>query len=75
MQKNFKKNPNLREAFIELYNKLTANPFEPDLRTHLLTGKLKGKYACSLTRDLRIVFRLHDDIIHLLDIGRHDEVY
>jgi addiction module RelE/StbE family toxin len=74
-KKLLKRNPNLREAYIGLYNKIAADPFDPALHTHPLTGKLKGKYACSLTHDLRIVFRLHDDIIHLLDIGSHDEVY
>ncbi|MBI1810421.1 MAG: type II toxin-antitoxin system mRNA interferase toxin, RelE/StbE family [Nitrospirae bacterium] len=51
------------------------NPFDPTLHTHALTGELKGKYACSLTHELRVVFKLHDDIVHLLDIGTHDEVY
>ncbi len=45
------------------------------ISTHPLTGELKGKYACSLTHDLRVVFKLYDDIVHLLDIGSHDEVY
>ncbi len=45
------------------------------LHTHSLTGEMKGKYACSLTYELRIVFKLYDDIIHFLDIGSHDEVY
>ncbi len=46
-----------------------------ELHTHPLTGNLKGKYACSLTHDLRIVFKLASDTIHLIDIGSHDEVY
>lgn len=40
-----------------------------------LTGDMKGRYACSLIHELRVIFRLYDDIIHLLDIGSHDEVY
>jgi mRNA interferase YafQ len=60
---------------MNLYAKLSSNPFDPSLRTHALTGELKGKYACSLTYDLRVVFTLYNDIVHLLDIGSHDEVY
>lgn len=73
--KLLKKTPRLRKAYVELYDKLSHNPFEPTLHTHALEGKLKGKYACSLTHELRVIFRLYDDIVHLLDIGSHDEVY
>jgi mRNA-degrading endonuclease YafQ of YafQ-DinJ toxin-antitoxin module len=41
------KNPQLREQYSETLNKITDNPFDPSLRTHALTGDLKGKYACS----------------------------
>ncbi|MBI4688998.1 MAG: type II toxin-antitoxin system mRNA interferase toxin, RelE/StbE family [Nitrospirae bacterium] len=69
------KNPQLRKPYTEVLEKLVANPFNPLLHMHPLTGKLKGKYACTLTYDLRIVFKLSDDIVHLLDIGSHDDVY
>ncbi len=74
-KKLLKKNPLLTADFEDLLNKRANNPFDPVLHTHPLTGDLKGKYACSLTYDLRIVFRLYDDIVHLLDIGANDEVY
>lgn len=73
--KLLKRNPSLTPAFENLLSKLADNPFDPALQTHPLTGNLKGKYACSLTHSLRVVFRLYDDIVHLLDIGNHDEVY
>ena len=70
-----KTHPNLRTSYTDTLNNLSKDPFNPLLHTHPLTGKLKGKYACSLTYELRIVFRLYDDIVHLLDIGPHDDVY
>jgi addiction module RelE/StbE family toxin len=70
-----RKNPLLRKPYAETLNRLSDDPFDPILHTHPLAGNLKGKYACSLTYELRIVFTLHDDIVHLLDIGPHDEVY
>ena len=73
--KLLKGNPNLRISYKALYDKLSVNPFDPQLETHPLSGDLKGKYSCSLTHKIRVVFTLHDDIIHLLDIGSHDEVY
>jgi len=55
--------------------KLAEDPFDSTLHTHSLSGELHGRYACFLTHSLRVVFKLNDDIVHLLDIGPHDEVY
>ena len=73
--KLLKKNPPLKKAYEEVLLKLSINPFDPTLHTHSLSGELKGKYACSLTYDLRMTFIVSDDTVHLLDIGTHDEVY
>ena len=58
---------------------LAADARDPALRTHGLRGGLVGCWACSVTRDLRIVFRFEveggDEVIVLLDVGTHDEVY
>ena len=75
IQKIAKKYPQLKRPYTELLDKLVQDPFDPSLHTHPLTGNLKGKYACSLTYDLRVLFKVSDDTIHLLDIGSHDEVY
>jgi addiction module RelE/StbE family toxin len=75
VKKIVKKNPQLKRSYTELLIKLANDPFDTTLHTHALTGELKGKYACSLTYDLRVIFKLYDNIIHLLDIGSHDEVY
>lgn len=74
-KKLLKKNPLLKKAYEEALLKLSINPFDPTLYTHPLSGELKGKYSCSLTYNLRMTFMLSDDIVHLLDIGTHDEVY
>lgn len=73
--KLLKKKPSLEKTFKELLTNLTTNPFTPSLKTHPLKGKLKGKYACSLTYELRIIFSLTDEYVTLIDIGSHDEVY
>lgn len=74
-KKLIKKNPPLEKTFREILSKLSEDVFDSTLHTHALSGELKGKFACSLTYDLRIVFKLSDDTVHLLDIGSHDEVY
>jgi len=59
------------EQFIE-------NPFNNTLRTHKLSGKLKGAWSFSVSYDLRIVFYFTKDKPKkavFVDIGSHDEVY
>lgn len=54
----------------------TENPFHPSLKTHSLTGNLKGYRAFSITYEYRLIFRfLSEDKALLIDIGTHDEVY
>lgn len=60
---------------------LVEDPFDPRLKTHKFRGKLDGLLACWVEYDCRIVFALAkdpeggDDLIVLVDIGTHDEVY
>ncbi len=69
------RNLSLKNIYKEILSVLSENPFALSLETHKLKGNLEGKYACSLTDDLRIIFKLNSDTIHLIDIGTHDEVY
>lgn len=73
--KLIKGSPDLDPKLEKVLQLLKENPFAPSLKTHALSGDLKGKYACSLTHDLRVIFKLSGDTVHLLDIGTHDEVY
>ncbi|MDB5003078.1 MAG: plasmid stabilization protein [Mucilaginibacter sp.] len=52
------------------------------LRTHKLSGKLAAYLACSCVYDCRIIFIIEKDtsnsggeVILLLDIGTHNDVY
>ncbi len=73
--KLIKNNPDLQEKILKATKLLRQNPFDQSLKTHALSGQLKGKYACFLTNDMRIIFKIDDNVIHILDIGTHDEVY
>lgn len=54
----------------------TQDPFEPSLKTHKLSGKLKDYWSFSVEYDLRVVFYFEDDETAVfVDIGTHDEVY
>ncbi|MCX5810459.1 MAG: type II toxin-antitoxin system mRNA interferase toxin, RelE/StbE family [Proteobacteria bacterium] len=76
LSKKLVKNSSIIDAKLtKVLKQLQNNPFDPSLETHKLKGDLQEKYACSLTPDLRIIFKLTSDTIHLIDIGAHDEVY
>lgn len=84
-RRGFKKatrhDPGLQEKIFSVLEKLSKAPFDPVLKTHKLHGKLTGLWACQVEYDCRIVFTFeHEpdsgtDLVVLVDIGKHDEVY
>lgn len=69
-----KKYPQRQQRIIEQKLKLfIENPFEPSLKTHKLTGKLKDYWAFTVSYKQRILFEFVDDeSVGLIDIGSHD---
>ena len=71
----------LQEKIFRVLEQLARDPFYPALRTHKLSGQLEGLWACWVEYDCRIVFAFTqhpetgEDVIALIDIGTHDEVY
>jgi mRNA-degrading endonuclease YafQ of YafQ-DinJ toxin-antitoxin module len=65
------------ERFWERLQWFTNDPFDPRLRTHKLSGKLKDAWAFTVERDVRVVFNFEEGgkKAVLFDIGSHDEVY
>ncbi len=81
-QKFTGKNQALKESINKALLKLQADAYDPSLKTHKLSGKLAIYMACSCGYDCRIIFAIEKDlsdpnneIILLLDIGTHDDVY
>jgi len=75
------KNPQLQEKILSVLELLGNDPFTPSLKSHKLTGQLNGLWSCTVAYDYRIIFSFKkddvtgDDLIVLIDIGSHDEVY
>ena len=69
--------PELRAKLAAVLHDLESDPFQPQLKYHFLSGKLKGFQAVSVTYSYRIILTLEiaDKEIILLDIGSHDDVY
>lgn len=76
-RKFLRKHPDLRPALRDTLERLSQDPFEPQLKLHSLGGKLAGVQAVSLTHSYRLtlILRITEEEIVLLDVGTHDEVY
>jgi mRNA interferase YafQ len=76
-----RKNPGLKKPIEIALRRMEEDLNNPILKTHHLSGKLTGFFACSCGYDCRIVFtkaqkaRTSDELIVLVNIGSHDEVY
>lgn len=73
--KFIRKSPYLKSAIAETLSNLQEDSFSSKLKTHKLSGNLMGVYACSCGYDCRIIFSIETDVILLIDIGTHDDVY
>jgi len=71
----------LQKRIEETIRRMENDVFTPVLGTHKLSGVLTGLRACTCGYDCRIIFALEqeadsdEEIIVLLNIGSHDEVY
>lgn len=68
------------EAGIEaVLERLSADAADPALKSHKLRGQLAGCSACSAGYDWRIVYKIVErdgvEVILLLALGTHDDVY
>jgi mRNA-degrading endonuclease YafQ of YafQ-DinJ toxin-antitoxin module len=76
LKKWIEKHPESREVIRLRLEQFIANPFDPLLKNHKLSGQLKGLRAISAAYDCRIVFAMVEESTALLvSIGAHDEVY
>ena len=65
-------------AFRQALEIFKTDPFDVKLKTHKLSGKLKGLWSFSVAYDTRVVFYFSDDKppkAIFVNIGKHDEVY
>jgi mRNA interferase YafQ len=76
-----RRNRSLQQKIENSLTQLADDAFAANLGTHKLTGKLAGTLACSCGYDCRILFKFdlddetQEEVILLLDVGTHDEVY
>lgn len=75
-RKRIKGNVDLEARFWQKLEQFTGDPFDPSLKTHKLSGKLKELWSFSVDYDARVLFYFTEDgNAVFVDIGSHDEVY
>lgn len=74
--KEYKKLPlKVKKAAEKKERIFRKDPFDPSLKTHKLTGKLKEYYSFSIDYQYRIIFEFYKkDIIWFHSVGIH-EIY
>lgn len=81
LSKYIKRHPYLKDNIYNVIELMSEDVYSPSLSTHKLSGELYGLRASSCGFDCRIIFSIEKDIntnrevIILLDIGTHDEIY
>ena len=75
-KKLIKQNDLLKEKFWAKIELFQEDVFNPVLRTHKLSGKLRGLWAFSIDYYYRVVFKfISDDEVLLIDFGTHQDIY
>ena len=80
-RKFVRRDARLQKQIEDTLQRMEHDVFDPALGTHKLSGALLGLRACTCGYDCRIVFAVERDpvsgeeVVVLLDVGSHDEVY
>ncbi len=75
-KKRVKGRKELEAKFWEKVELFIHDPFNKNLRTHKLSGRLKDLWSFHVEYDVRVVFYFADEArVVFVDIGKHDEVY
>jgi addiction module RelE/StbE family toxin len=73
-----RQHPELKAQFEKKIIQFEQDPFHPALKTHSLSGVLKGLWSFRVSYEQRLVFDFADESrtrVILIDIGSHEEVY
>ena len=67
--------PDMTTVIEERLDILRTDPWDARLKTHRLSGTLRNCHACAISYEYRLIFSIAKNMIELLAIGTHDEVY
>ena len=69
--------PKMQRQFGQRLKLFLANPRQPQLNIHSLSGKHSGCWSMNISGDIRVIFEYRDNraTILFLVIGTHSQVY
>lgn len=71
-----KLSPKIREQFKERQRLWLNDPYNPQLRLHMLTGEYAGLYSINITGDIRALYQKVDNTYVIFGfIGTHSQLY
>ncbi|MHB1697508.1 MAG: type II toxin-antitoxin system RelE/ParE family toxin [bacterium] len=56
-------------------NLLNQKPLEPKFKDHRLTGDFNHCRECHVKNDLLLIYQVLDDVLRLIDIGTHSQLF
>ncbi|MDM8548907.1 type II toxin-antitoxin system mRNA interferase toxin, RelE/StbE family [Desulfobacterales bacterium HSG2] len=75
-KKKIKNRKDLEAKFWKAVKIFAEDPFDSNLKTHKLSGKLRDLWSFSIDYDLRVIFYFPEKNKSIfVSIGKHDEVY
>ncbi|MDR4509010.1 MAG: type II toxin-antitoxin system mRNA interferase toxin, RelE/StbE family [Candidatus Brocadiaceae bacterium] len=75
-KKKIKGKQNIENKFWEKVNIFINDPYNTQLRTHKLSGKLEELWSFTVEYDVRVIFYFSEkDKVVFVAVGKHDEVY
>ena len=74
--KEFSKQPSkVQDKFVERIQLFVKDPKSPLLNIHGLTGEYRGCFSFNVSADVRVVYEIRDDVVSLMAIGTHSQLY
>lgn len=58
-----------------IYNLLNNTPLALKYKDHQLQGEFKEFRECHIKPDLLLIYKIEDEILKLVDIGSHSELF
>ena len=76
-QKSFiKLPPATKKKVLIVLERFVADPKDPTLKSHRLSGKWSNHFSINVTGDVRAVYvYIENDVVHFVAVGSHGELY
>jgi mRNA interferase YafQ len=58
-----------------IYNLLNGQDLETKYKDHQLKGNMKDFRECHIKPDLLLIYRIENNVLELVDIGSHSELF